>query len=83
MRRLYFLYEAASNWLNGDDTYTPKDIIEEAVKVLADVKELEDVWQECVFHINNWNENSIEEQCEQAEVIVEELCGYLGEYLSK
>lgn len=81
MEKVYKLYEKCVNWLNGDDTYTPKEIIEEAVDVLADIKELDDLWQECVVHINNWNGNDIDCQCEQAEVLVEELSGYLGEYL--
>lgn len=83
MEKIYKLYEECSNWLNGDDTHTPKELIEKAVDVLADVKELDDVWEDCVFHINNWDGNSIDTQCEQAEVLVEELCGYLGEYLSE
>ena len=81
MKKIYVIYRKCINWINGDDTYTPKNIIEEAIKVLSNIKELEDVWQECVFHINNWDKNTIEEQCERDEVIMEDLCGYLGEYL--
>ena len=81
MEKIYKLYEKCVNWLNGDDTYTPKEIIEESVDVLADIKTLDELWQKCAIHINNWNGNTIEEQCEQAEVIVVELSGYLGEYL--
>ena len=61
--------------------FTPKEIIEEAVDVLADIPELDAIWEKCVFHINNWNEQSIEEQCDQDEEIVEELSGYLEEYI--
>ena len=47
-----------SDWLNGDDTHTAKEIIENAVDVLADIndKELNSLWQKCVVHINNWEE---------------------------
>lgn len=83
MKEIYKLYEDCSNWLNGDETHTAKELVERAVDLLADVKELYDVWTDCVYHINNWNNNSIEEQCEQAEVLVEELSGYLGEYLGE
>ena len=81
MEKIYKLYEKCVNWLNGDDTFTPKEIIEEAVDVLADIPELDAIWEKCVFHINNWNEQSIEEQCDQDEEIVEELSGYLEEYI--
>lgn len=83
MEKIYELYEDCSNWLNGDDTYSAKELVERAADVLADVKELNDVWTDCVYNINNWNNNSIEEQCEQAEIFVEELSGYLGEYLGE
>ena len=81
MEKVYKLYEKCVNWLNGDDTYTPKEIIEEAVDVLADIKELDDLWQECVVHINNWNGSTIEEECDESESIIEDLSGQLGEYL--
>ena len=81
MEEIYKLYEKCVNWLNGDDTYTPKEIIENAVDILADNSELNEIWKECAFHINNWYGNTIEEQCEQAEELVEDLSGSLGEYL--
>ena len=81
MEEIYKLYEKCVNWLNGDDTYTPKEIIENAVDILADNSELNEIWKECAFHINHWNGNTIEEQCEQAEELVEDLSWYLGEYL--
>ena len=81
MKEVYDLYDKCTKWLNGDDTCTPKEIIEEAVDVLADIPELDSIWEKCMFHINNWNENSIEDQCAEDEEIVEELSGCLGEYL--
>ena len=81
MEKVYKLYEKCVNWLNSDDTYTPKEIIEEAVDVLADIKELDDLWQECVIHTNNWDGSTIEEQCDESESIIEDLSGRLGEYL--
>lgn len=83
MKKVYDLYEKCSDWLNGDDTHTAKELIETAVDVLADIKELDNLWQECVVHINNWNEYTLNEQIEQAEIIIEDMCGYLGEYLEK
>lgn len=80
MDKIFKLYEDCVDWLNGDNTYTAKELVEQAVIVLEEVKELNSVWSDCVFHVNNWNENNIEEQSEQAEVLVEEICGYLGEY---
>ena len=81
MEEICKLYADCTDWLNGSDVHTPKELIERAVDVLADIKELNDVWTECVFHINNWGGNSIDTQCEQAEVLVETLSGYLGEYI--
>jgi hypothetical protein len=83
MEKVYDLYEKCSDWLNGDDTHTPKEIIESAIDILADInnKELSSLWQKCVVHINNWEEFSLDEQICRAEMIMEELCGYLGEYL--
>ena len=81
MKEVYDLYDKCLNCMNGDDTFTPKAIIEEAVDVIADIPELDAIWEKCVFHINNWNEQSIEEQCDQDEEIVEELSGYLEEYI--
>lgn len=81
MNEIYKLYEDCSNWLNGDDTNTAKELVERAVDVLAEDNEFNDIWSKCVFHINNWNNSSIEEQCEQAEELVEDLSACLGEYL--
>ena len=54
----------------------------DAIDILADIndKELNSLWQKCVVHINNWEEFSLDEQICRAEIIMEELCGYLGEY---
>ena len=81
MEKVYDLYEKCSDWLNGDDTYTAKEIIENAVDILADIQELDGLWRECVVHINNWNEYTLNKQIEQAEIIIEDICGYLGEYM--
>lgn len=81
MKEIYDLYEKCANYMCGDDTNTAKEIIEQAVDVLADNKDLNELWSMCVFHTNNWNDNSIEEQESDADEIVEELSGELGEYL--
>lgn len=81
MKEIYDLYEKCANYMSGDDTNTAKEIIEQAVDVLADNKELNELWSRCVVHINNWNGNSIEQQESDAYEIVEELSGELGEYL--
>lgn len=81
MKEIYDLYEKCANYMCGDDTNTAKEIIEQAVDVLADNKDLNELWSRCVFHINNWNGNSIDEQESDADEIVEELLGMLGEYL--
>jgi len=72
MKEVYDLYDKCVKWLDGDDTYTPKEIIEEAVDVLADIPELDIIWEKCM--------NSNGDQCEDEE-IVEELSDCLDEYL--
>ena len=69
------------NYLNGNNIYTPKEIIEEATDILAGVVGLMQIWEKCVFHINNWENKMIEEQCEDADSLVEELSGYIAEWL--
>ena len=74
MKEVYDLYDKCTKWLNGDDTCTPNEIIEEAVDVLADIPELDVVWEKCM--------NSNGDQCE-AEEIVEELSNCLDEYFDE
>ena len=69
------------NWLAGDNTYTTHELISEAVNVLACVDELHDIYARCVYHMNNFSNLSLSEQIEEGEDIVEELSGYLGEWL--
>jgi len=73
MKEVYDLYDKCLNWLNGDETNTPKEIIEDAVDVLADIPELDAIWEKCMTHVN-------EDRCEDEEII-EELSDQLGLYI--
>lgn len=77
--KLFNLYEIASGYLNGADKYTSKEIIEIACDVLAD-SEFNELYAECVAHINMWTENTLEKHIAQGDEIIEEISGVLGEH---
>lgn len=77
------LLEKCENYLIGDNTYTPKEIIEEATDILAGYVGLMRIWKKCVVHINNWENKTIAEQCEDADSLVEELSEHIGKWLEK
>lgn len=77
------IYDWAVDALNGNHSVSDYDIIHKCADVIEDVPELEDLWRDLAFHINMWNCDTLEEMCEQAEVLIEEITGCLGEWLDK
>ncbi|MCQ2082111.1 MAG: hypothetical protein MJZ11_10665 [Lachnospiraceae bacterium] len=74
-------YKLCSDYLDGSDRFSPHFIIEFAEKALSDQPYFSELWDRCVFHLNNWSDNTISEQLEEAFHIIEDLCGELGAYL--
>lgn len=81
-KRLQELYSQAASWLAKDDTsVSAHDIIESACDILADIPELEQLHIKCCFQANLWNSETLEECVGDANLLVEEISGTLGEYL--
>ena len=77
---LYTVYQLCVDYLNSDVEYSSHFIIELAEEVLSRYVVFSSLRDVCVFHLNNWNECTLQEQCDESEIIVEKICGELGVY---
>lgn len=80
------IYETAVLHLTSEHPETipvsAHDLINETCNAIKDIPELENLYLRCVYHINGWNENTLEEQIAECHEIIEEISGFLGEYLN-
>lgn len=82
MNAIQQAYDKASNYIMGDATHTAKTIINDCYDAIVHTPELADLALRCAFHLNCWNEEeTLEEHIADADVIIEEITGTLGEYL--
>lgn len=77
------IYDWAVDYLQGNDYISQYDIIHKCAEVIKDVPELNDLWSELAVHINMWDADTLEEQYEQGRILLEEIVGYLGEWLAE
>lgn len=79
------LYYACVAYMNDEGYRSAYSIIEEAQKLLTDINELDDIHTKCIFHTNWWDDERgcLKLHCDEAEQLVEELCGCLAEYLGE
>lgn len=77
------IYDWAVDYLQGDDSISQYAIINKCADIIKDVPELNGLWSELAVHINMWGADTFEEQYEQGGILLEEIVGYLGEWLSE
>lgn len=82
MKEIVNLYNDCYNYLFSYGRLSAFEIIQKAVRVLKGIDELKEIRLECAALLGNWNKKDIDTQGERADVLVEELSGYLGEYLA-
>ena len=82
VKEIEIIYLAAVNYLQGDNQKSAHDIIDECADIIKDIPELSDLWDMLAVHINMWNDETFEEHIARAEELIEEITGYLGEYLA-
>ena len=82
-KKIQEIYNKAVGWLGGDDSISIHDLIEDCADAIEGIPELGDLWECLAVHINMWGVDTLEEQCERAEFLIEEISGCLGEWLDK
>lgn len=84
--KLFEIYDLTTRFMEGEEL-SQKEIIETAATFYVDnynefPEQLKDVFEGCLNHSNmNVEEGTtLEEIIEDGYILVEELCGFLGEY---
>lgn len=75
-------YHSAAEYICGGDAKSARYIIDETYDAIANTPSLKDFAAKLVQHINWWNEETFEEHIAEAETLVEEISGTLGEWLA-
>ena len=69
-------------WMGGDDTHAPSEIIGKAADLYANRKDelpqsLKEVFEDCLNYTKTEKPSDVDEY-----ILVEELSGFIGEYLA-
>lgn len=87
-KELREIYKMSADYMQDKDI-AAKEIIEKAAKVYAEhyeelPEQLANVFYDCLAHTNIWVDEGItfKGYLELADTLVEDLCGFLGEYFN-